>query len=69
MFRITRTSTTPIDPLSITMNLADQRAAGFEATAATADGPTFSEVVDDEIGEIFAADEGLRQHFTSERID
>lgn len=67
MFKITRTSTEPIDALLIYMNRGS--VAGFEATAATAEGPTFSEVVDAETAAVFREDAGLARHFSIEDLD
>jgi hypothetical protein len=68
MFKITRTSTTPIDPLEVQMNVGPGQQ--FAATAADPQrGPTFSVIVDDVTAAVFSRDDSLRAHFEVEPLD
>jgi hypothetical protein len=68
MYRITRTSQIPAAPLEIVF-FEPISAGKIDATAATPDGPTYSEVVADDVAEHILADEGLSKHFSVEPLN
>lgn len=67
MKRITRISKDPAVDLQVGMTVGG--GGNIYAPPATDDGPQFSEVVSDEVAEVFEKDEGLKAHFAVESVD